>query len=100
MSILQLLLVLIVLPGMFRVYSAISGFFSRHPALHLQNNAKKIAFVFVVVSAALFATPLMMLGLPAIVRYVAWAIYLTYVVSGALYVWDAVLGKRANGPRQ
>jgi hypothetical protein len=100
MSILQLLLVLIVLPGMYRVYSKISGFFLNHPKLHLQQNARKIAFVFVVVTAALFATPLMTLGLPAFVRLFAWGIYLLYVVTGALYVWDGIqaLGRRGSGP--
>jgi len=89
MSILQLLLVAIVLPGMFRVFTGISGFLTRHPALHLQRNAKKLAFIFVVVTAAMFATPLLTLGLPAVFRFAAWAIYATYVVIGASYVWDA-----------
>jgi hypothetical protein len=101
MSILQIALALIVLPGMFRVFKGISGFFENHPALHLQRNAKKLAFVFVVVTAAMFATPLLTLGLPAVFRLVAWGIYLAYVVTGALYVWDFVsgLGNRGNGSK-
>jgi len=96
MSIISLVLALIVLPGMWRVYSGISGFFSKHPALHLQNNAKKIAFVFVVVTAALFATPILTLGLPSWVRLAAWGIYATYLVLGSLYIWDGITKLRGG----
>lgn len=98
MSILQIGLALFVLPGMYRVFSGISGFFENHPKLHLQRNAKKLAFVFVVVTAAMFATPLLTLGLPAVFRLAAWGIYLAYVVTGSLYVWDLIstFGKRGG----
>jgi hypothetical protein len=100
MSILQLLMIAIVLPGMFRVYSAISGFLAKNS--RTAPHAKKAAFVIVVVSAALFSTPLLTLGLPSIVRTIAFGLYGLYVVVGALYVWDGIqaVARRISGPRQ
>lgn len=100
MSILQVFLLLIVVPGIFRVYSAVRNALLKRPSL--AKNATKIAFVFVVVSVALFATPLMTLGLPPAFRFISYGIYLAYVVTGALYVADAfqAISRRGSGPRQ
>lgn len=96
MSILQIIMLVVVIPGFIRAFTGIRDFLTNHPKLGLSSSATKIAFVVVLVSIGMIAAPTLTLGLPAAFRLFTYAIYIGYILLGGLWVYDNTWGRR-NG---
>jgi hypothetical protein len=97
MSILQLAMLAIVLPGLWKAYSGLSGLLTNKVGL---GNGKMIAFVVVVVLAGIIAAPTLTLGLPNWFRLANYAVYIGLLVTGAVAVWGWVQSAAAKVSRK